>query len=153
MEKIDLDAKKADDIAEFEQRKRERCVLQVMNCCVCKPEKPRPSIPQTPNTQSQTRNPRADDEEEKRLKRAAKRQKKKGKKKGGKGGGGVADAGGEGAAGGDDDDEEDGEGERIVGPLMPRGADSGVYVNGVTETENIKVKEVANVRIIDDDDD
>ena len=45
------------------------------------------------------------------------------------------------------------QGQRVVGPTKPGMHGEGdVFVNGVTETENIKVKEVANVQIFDDDD-
>jgi hypothetical protein len=49
---------------------------------------------------------------------------------------------------------EGGEHSGMVGPSLPGSVGlSGMFVNGVTDTESIKVKQVNNVKIVDDDDD
>mmetsp|Transcript_20184 Transcript_20184/g.31556 ORF Transcript_20184/g.31556 Transcript_20184/m.31556 type:complete len:182 (-) Transcript_20184:659-1204(-) len=95
---------------------------------------------------------RADEVEQQRQKRAEKRRKKKDKKKGKGGGGGSNQPNqSQGGQADDDDDDDDDEPNKqgAIGPAL--GPQHEVYVNGSIEQANAKVKEVQNVRIIDED--
>mmetsp|Transcript_84521 Transcript_84521/g.123669 ORF Transcript_84521/g.123669 Transcript_84521/m.123669 type:complete len:176 (+) Transcript_84521:72-599(+) len=87
---------------------------------------------------------RADAVEAAHLKRVAKRQKKKGKKNAKKSGGpaGGAAAGGDGAQEEDSDDEAGPKGPSVIGPALP---------SHIIDTSQVKVKEMANITIVDDD--